>query len=126
MEDPTPIGTREVISQHGSYEGRPQRKRRMQLAALRLVSQAGQVVYAIRTKDGLIKIGCTGDIAQRTNVIGHEVLGLMFGDFDDEAAIHDRLVPYRAKGHEWYHPTPEVLAVVNEMRADLGLEPLAA
>ena len=50
-----------------------------------------------------------------------------FGDYDDEQAVHRSLAAQRIEGkREYYHPTPEVLAVVNEMRSDLGLPVLAA
>lgn len=86
----------------------------------------GSVVYACRLPDGVIKIGHTGDLATRTRAIGGELLAFVPGTFDDEHAIHARLADHVHHGREWYFPTPGVLAVVNEMRARLGMEPVAA
>ena len=78
----------------------------------------GQVVYAMALADGAIKIGCTGNLYRRRKELGRraEILGFIPGDFDDEKAIHAELKPHRARGHEYYRRTPEVLAVVNAMR----------
>lgn len=85
------------------------------------------VLYAIRLGDGTIKIGCSAHIRQRRNWIqGTEILAITHGDLDDEAAIHESLVQHVSHGLEWYHPTPEVIATVNEMRAQLNLDPIAA
>lgn len=87
----------------------------------------GQVVYAARTQDGCVKIGCTSNLYQRLAQLGaDDLLGFTQGNFDDEAKIHAGLVDHRARGHEYYHPTPEVLAVVNEMRERFNLPHVAA
>lgn len=94
----------------------------------RLRSAAGEVIYAVRLPDGTIKIGWTADLGSRMTKFGAtaEVMALKYGTLADELAIHASLADHRAHGHEYYHAVPEVLAVVNDMRADLGLEPLAA
>lgn len=112
--------------------GRPRgsnlaRSRDMGLCAL--AEQIGSVVYAARLKDGTIKIGCTSHLRQRMASLGvglGALLALRPGGFADEKAIHVELVAHRARGHEYYHPTPEVIAVVNSMRADFGLSAIAA
>lgn len=94
-----------------------------------ILEALGPVVYAIRTKDQLIKIGFTGNLAARRRHLStrrEDMLGFFRGTLEDEQAIHAQLVPFRARGREYYHPTPEVLAVVNDMRADIGLSPIAA
>ena len=85
--------------------------------ALRVLAP-GQVLYAIELPDGVIKIGCTRNLYYRRRMVGRgaEILGFIPGDLDDEKAIHAELKPHRARGHEYYRRTPEVLAVVNRMR----------
>jgi hypothetical protein len=86
----------------------------------------GPVVYAVRVRD-LIKIGHTTDLAARTNALqASEVLALIPGTYEDEQQLHRRLAEHVHHGREWYYPTPGVLAVVNEMREQLGQDPLAA
>lgn len=92
----------------------------------------GSLMYAVRFPDGTIKIGHTGQIARRlTNLIKDgggmpDVLAIKPGTMEDEAAVHEHLKPHRRHGNEWYHPHPDVLALVNQWRADLGREPVAA
>lgn len=94
--------------------------------ALRAMNRSGAIIYAIRTPEGLIKIGCSSDVASRRRHLGSEILALKFGDRDDENALHQELVSHRARGREYYHPHPDVLAVVNGLRDDIGLDPIAA
>lgn len=85
----------------------------------------GSVVYAVRVPGQVIKIGCTSDLATRAQALGaEEILAFKPGEYADEQLIHSGLVAHRHHGREYYHPTPEVLAVVNEMRDDLGLDPV--
>lgn len=95
-------------------------------------SAIGDVVYAVRLDD-VVKIGFTSDLGDRVHTLkcingsrSAEMLAVRFGTEADEQAIHTRLIGHRARGREYYHPTPEVLAVVNEMREDFGLPPIAA
>lgn len=89
--------------------------------------QAGELmVYAMRVDGGLIKIGCTKNLARRRSQLDGELLGFMFGDFDDEASIHASLAEHVHHGREWYFPTDAVLSAVNGMRETFNLEPLAA
>lgn len=92
----------------------------------KLARDVGPVVYAIRTKDGLIKIGHTANIYERALGLGglKSILALRPGTYDDEQAIHRSLIAHRAKAREYYHPAPEVLAVVNEMRAGNRMDPI--
>jgi hypothetical protein len=103
--------------------------RREQNAALRAM-QAGQTfVYAVRFPDGIIKIGCSTNLAQRFNqyrVDKGELLGFMPGDYALEQEIHQTLRDDRARGREWYHPTPGVIAIVNEMRDGFDMPHIAA
>lgn len=90
--------------------------------ALRAV---GEVVYAVRCGD-VIKIGHTGDLAARCwSLKTTDVLAFTPGTYEDEQSIHALLVGNLHHGREWYYPTPDVLAVVNEMRDRIGLAPVA-
>lgn len=95
----------------------------------RTLNSLGPVVYAIRTPDGLIKIGFTKRLAVRASALAglDKLLAIRLGaTFDDEQAIHASLDGLAVRGREYYPPAPEVLAVVNEMRADLHQQPIAA
>jgi hypothetical protein len=100
---------------------------RLRNEALRGIQGMGQLIYAVRTNDELIKIGCSGDLAQRLRHIRggvDQILAIKPGGFADERAIHQRLKGHAAEGREFYLPTLSVLLVVNEMRAVLGLDPV--
>lgn len=93
--------------------------------ALRAILGGRSVVYALRLADGIFKIGCSRDVRRRRNHYrGSEIVAFRFGDRDDEQAVHRRLRASVARGREYYRPTPEVLAVINDMRRDFGLLPL--
>lgn len=86
----------------------------------------GEVVYAVRVGN-TIKIGHTADLGSRfTHLKADEMLAFRAGTYADEQDIHADLVEHLARGREWYHATPEVLAVVNAMRDELALPPVAA
>ena len=84
------------------------------------------MLYAMRVKGGLIKIGCSRNIGERRRNLTGELLAMAPGDFADELAIHQSLAGHAHHGREYYNPTPEVLAVVNELREYFKLDPLAA
>lgn len=89
-----------------------------------ILEAIGPVVYAIRTKDGRVKIGHTSNLARRCKQVGSgmkSILGFTPGTREDEGAIHRRLDGLATEGREWYPECDEVLAVVNEMRAALGV-----
>lgn len=95
--------------------------------ALRALDMLGGTVYACRVADDLIKIGFTRHLNQRRTKLQGELLAVLPGaSYDDEQALHARLVDHLHHGQEWYYPTPGVLAVVNEMREVIGLGPVAA
>lgn len=80
------------------------------------------VIYAAEVK-GLIKIGHSTKVRRRLIELQPErLLAFRPGSRSDELSLHRQLAPHCARGREWYHPTPEVMAVVNEMRNELGLE----
>lgn len=90
----------------------------------------GRVLYAVRL-DGEIKIGCTANLDNRLHNLRCinqasrvELLACLPGTFEQERAIHHRLKQHRSHGVEYYRPTAEVMAVVNDMRAGFGLAPI--
>ena len=92
------------------------------------LNELGPVLYAFRTRDGLIKFGFSKHLAQRAASFGglDAILAVRLGaTYTDEQALHDSLQAHVARGREFYHPTPEIIATVNAMRADMGMPPLA-
>lgn len=104
--------------------------RRERNKALRHILEAGtSVIYAAQFPDGIIKIGCTSDLTHRLSAFaadGGALIGFMPGEYEDEQEIHRALREHVARGREWYNPTPEVLAAVNEMRDRFNMPHLAA
>ena len=97
--------------------------------AARALSQMGELIYAVRMPDGVIKIGHTANLENRLRELGArgvQVLAFKYGSRADEQAVHASLAAHCARAIEWYHPHPEVLAVVNGWRAQLGRPPVAA
>lgn len=83
----------------------------------------GQCVYAVRVKPDLIKIGCTTNLHQRIRTFGatwSDVLLALSADFEYEAALHRRFAQHVARGREFYHPAPEIMAWINTERECLG------
>lgn len=111
-----------ALMPHETVKGRGH----LRTQALRAILGDAAVVYAVRRKDGIIKIGCTKRLWRRVTELRGEIVGFRFGGLDDEAAIHAGLIEHRASGHEYYHPTPEVLTVVNAMRDEWNLPHVAA
>ena len=99
-------------------------------SALLALEQLGEVLYAARFPDGIVKIGHSANIGSRFECFPEvsssdiEVLAIRFGSRDDEAELHRRLRSSLARGREWYLPTQEVMAVVNEWRAAMGRPPV--
>lgn len=88
-----------------------------------------EVIYAIRCPDGLIKIGWTADLNLRRKPYGADptiILAVRPGTHDEEQDLHRRLRESCARGREYYHPTDEVLAFVNEIRVSCGVDPIEA
>lgn len=103
--------------------------RRQRNEAIRLLQGTSELlIYAVRTSDGLIKIGGSADLINRLDHIKGgtaEILAMKPGTRHEERDIHRGLTGHATQGREYYLPTPSVLRVVNEMRVPLGLEPIA-
>jgi hypothetical protein len=94
-----------------------------------LARAVGDVVYFIRCADGLIKIGWTRTIARRRTELTSgwaNLLAIKPGTFADEQALHHALRAHIAHGREYYHPTPEIMGLINEIRGTYGLSLIAA
>jgi hypothetical protein len=84
----------------------------------------GPVVYFIRCDDGLIKIGYTTQLHVRRAVYGKgwdRVLAVMPGTMAHEKACHALHHAHLAKGREYFHPHPDLLAHINEIREHLNV-----
>lgn len=93
------------------------------------LSETGEVIYVIRCDDGLIKIGHTGCLRDRRRQHRADftaILAVIPGTYEEEQAIHQRFAKHCAKGREYYHPTSEILAFVNDVRTKAGIPTLAA
>lgn len=99
---------------------------RRRSTAIHALTRGIKVVYAMRVPDGAIKIGCTSNLPNRLSGLHGEILAFRPGDFADEKELHLKLAAHRNRGREYYNPTPEVVAVVNDMRDHFGLPHLAA
>lgn len=71
-----------------------------------LARRDGQIYYV--RLNGLIKVGWTRTITDRLRAYGPnvEVLCHYSATLNDETDLHRQLVPFRAKGREWYHDCP--------------------
>jgi hypothetical protein len=86
-----------------------------------------ELIYAIRCPDGVIKIGHTRNLSARRrhfDTTPEAILAIKPGTYAEEQAVHTRLSGSVARGQEYYHPTPEVLAYVNDLRSALGIQPV--
>ena len=128
MRHPTPIWA----SDRGGTKIGPRRthcEKVEQARAIRAVVGTASVIYAIRFPTGMVKIGCTRNLATRLQYFSSwrgVLVGVGPGDEEAERQVHNKLRMHLALGREYYHPHPEVLAVVNEMRQRWGLPHLAA
>jgi hypothetical protein len=108
------------------------RQDRMRLIHECLRDLAGvELIYAIRCTDGLIKIGWTQDLMSRRRHFASSdapeaILAIQPGTYEQEQALHQQLASSLARGKEYYHPTEQVLSLVNAIRSRLGADALAA
>ena len=100
-------------------------------AASKRLAALGTVLYAVAVGDDTIKIGYTADVVRRLDHMRSEtreecrLLAIRFGSMDDEREVHQSLAAFRSHGREYYHPHPEVLALVDQWRQAMGQAPLA-
>ena len=102
-----------------------------QRAASKRLAVLGSVLYAAAIGGDVIKIGYTTDVVRRLDHLRSEtreecrLLAIRFGSMDDERELHRSLKDHRSHGREYYHPHPEVLALVDQWRQAMGQTPLA-
>ena len=102
-----------------------------QRAASKRLAVLGSVLYAAAIGGDVIKIGYTTDVVRRLDHLRSEtreecrLLAIRFGSMDDEREVHQSLAAFRSHGREYYHPHPEVLALVDQWRQAMGQAPLA-
>lgn len=111
-----------VLVGPGRASARPATRR----SALLALTGGRRVVYAMRVPDGAIKIGTTVDLPNRLSALHAELLGFTFADLAHERALQSLLAAHLLRGREFFRPTPEVFAVVNEMRDEWNLPHIAA
>lgn len=124
------LGTTEVSSISGyQYSDDMPEVLDRQTAIYALTKHFGPLLYAVRLSDGTIKIGRSGNLRKRFNELWHarrvrvvEFLAYRVGSLADERETHRMLADHVAYGREFYHPTAEVMAVVDSWRRDLGIE----
>lgn len=81
-------------------------------------------VYFIRRADGMgpIKIGCSRSPTRRAYEMSFAdrpklaVIAAVEGVFGDENELHRRFASSRVIG-EWFEPTPELVALIDEIKA---------
>lgn len=93
------------------------------------MQQGEQFVYALITREGSVKIGCSSNLMNRKSGIGFggvkHFIGWQPGGFPDERAIHEALTEHRIYGtREYYYPVPELLPTINAMRGWMGIRPM--
>jgi hypothetical protein len=99
-----------------------------QRAIYEALGDLGEVIYALACPDGLIKIGHTSNLMDRRRqhrAAFEDIIAVLPGSYDDEQLIHNSLRDHVARGREYYHPTFDVLAFVNEIRDRAGIPPYA-
>lgn len=87
------------------------------------MSQLGPVIYVVRTLDGLIKIGHTTNLYSRIRAYTKdaELLCILPGSRENEAAIHSRFRQHCARGKEYYRENDEIDDWIDAQRYKLGL-----
>ena len=87
--------------------------------------QHAPVVYFAR-RERLIKIGTTTTLAARMTSLHAEALATVPGDTVRERQLHRRFEHLRASSRspEWFHPEPDLIAYINELRAASGIPPV--
>jgi len=96
--------------------------------SLKLLSETlPPVVYYLRNREDLIKIGWTANLAQRRHWHGvpwSNILAITPGTLRDERTIHFRFARYVARGVEYYYPVAPMFDHIDRVRAAVGLSPM--
>jgi hypothetical protein len=96
-------------------------------------AEMGDVVYYVRRRDGLIKIGHSASLLRRMqslNVRQKDILALEPGGSAREGQMHLKFAACNVRGPnlgvEHFTLTPELLAHINSIREQMGTFPVAA
>jgi hypothetical protein len=86
------------------------------------------LVYFAR-RERLIKIGWTSRLPARMRSLGTQPLATETGDYIRERQLHQKFAHLLVVGHgtvgrEWFHPGPDLIAYINELRAASGTPPV--
>lgn len=110
---------------------KPQTKTRWNTAEAKttlpgIASLVAPTIYAIKQQDGSIKIGHTKQLHRRAAKLGglQNLLALKLATREEELALHKTLRHSLHHGREYYNPTPEIYALINEWRANMNLPEL--
>ncbi|MFI9344940.1 GIY-YIG nuclease family protein [Streptomyces sp. NPDC052773] len=76
-------------------------------------------VYFMR-RERLIKIGTTTDVLRRAKTLNATVLAKCPGSYNEERRLHAKFAAHRRHG-EWFEPVPELMQLINAIRAEQGL-----
>lgn len=85
------------------------------------------VVYYIHTRDNLIKIGFTRDLAARKCHFGSgwtHILAVQPGTMADEKATHRMFSDLLERGREYFRPEKPLMDHINSLRGALGISPV--
>ncbi|WP_157849388.1 GIY-YIG nuclease family protein [Streptomyces violaceorubidus] len=85
------------------------------------------LVYFAR-REKLIKIGKTTNLRLRMTALHAEALATEPGGIDRERHLQRRFKHARAsaRSREWFHPTPDLIAYINELRATSSIPSLGS
>lgn len=96
--------------------------------SLKLLSETlSPVVYYLRNREDLLKIGWTANLAQRRHWHGvpwSHILAITPGTLRDERTIHFRFARYAARDVEYYYPVAPMFDHIDQVRAAIGLSPM--
>jgi len=93
----------------------------------KLAAHLPPVVYYLRNREDLLKIGHTTDLANRRRQHGvpwSHILAITPGTLRDERTIHFRFARYVARGVEYYYPVAPMFDHIDQVRAAMGLGPV--
>lgn len=80
-------------------------------------------VYFMR-RERLIKIGTTTNLPRRAQQLNATILAKCPGSYTEEAQLHAKFADLRRHG-EWFEPGPELMKLINAIRAEQNLPPIA-
>jgi hypothetical protein len=95
------------------------------LAKLPATPRHVPLIYFAR-RDRLIKIGWSSQLYKRMKAVQAKPLATEPGDIVRERQLHRRFAHLLAQGNEWFHPGPDLIAYINDLREKAGAPPITA